>query len=344
MTSVAPKKTASRASTGAPALTFGFKAAYGVGSMAEAVVISSTTQFVMIFYNQVQHLPAVAIGIAIALGLAVNAVVDPLVGSWSDRTTSRWGRRHPFMFAAIVPVAITFWALFNPPGWPDWGKLAWLCCSNIVLQQALTCFHTPHLALGGELATDYIERSRVMSFNTFFLWAGDTLCWLTSFGLFFRASAAYTNGALDPNRYPRFSATIASLVLVILFVSSYFTRARIRWLPTASPEAGNFSLRAFFNDVRQALSNRNYVVLLIGALLLSLMQGVRGGLWIYTATYFWELSSGQIVWFALGSFLSYVAGSTIVAPLHRTLEKRWTGAIAVLVYSVGPALRSRSAI
>ena len=338
MTNAATGETASKVLPTAPALTRRYKTAYGIGSMAEAVVISSTTQFLLIFYNQVQHLPAGAIGLAIAAGLAVNGIVDPIVGSWSDRTTSRWGRRHPFMFAAAIPVAVTFWALFNPPEWPEWGKLTWLCCFNIFFQQALTAFHTPHLALGGELTTDYIERTRVMSFNTFFLWAGDTLCWLTTFGLFFRSSASYTNGALDPSRYAAFSATTASLVLAILFASSYCTRSRIPWLPKATPGSGAFNVRAFYGDVRQALSNRNYIVLLIGALFLSLMQGVRGGLWIYTATYFWRLTSAQITWFALGSFLSYVAGSTIVAPLHRTLEKRWTGAIAVLVYSIGPAL------
>ena len=338
MANAATNGTASEVLPPAPELTRGYKTAYGIGSMAEAVVISSTTQFLMIFYNQVQQLPAAAVGVAIAAGLAVNAIVDPVVGSWSDRTASRWGRRHPFMFAAMIPVALTFWALFNPPVWPVWGKLAWLCCLNIFLQQALTAFHTPHLALGGELATGYIERTRVMAYNTFFLWAGDTLCWLTTFGFFFRPSANYANGALDPSRYSAFSATIASIVFLVLFASSYFTRTRIPWLPKASPGSGAFSVRAFIGDVRQALSNRNYVVLLVGAFFLSLMQGVRGGLWIYTATYFWKLTSTQITWFALGSFVSYIAGSFIVARLHRTLDKRWTGAIAVLIYSVGPAI------
>ena len=42
------------------------------------------------------------VGIALASGLFINAVFDPLIGSWSDRTRSRWGRRHPFMFASIA--------------------------------------------------------------------------------------------------------------------------------------------------------------------------------------------------------------------------------------------------
>jgi glycoside/pentoside/hexuronide:cation symporter, GPH family len=321
-----------------PPLTRSFKLAYGSGSMAEAVIISSATQFLMLYYNQVRGLPAAMVGMAIAAGLAVNAVADPIVGSWSDRTRSRLGRRHPFMFAAILPVGLSFIALFNAPALPQWGQLVWLAGFNILLQQALTVFHTPHLAFGGELTTDYIERTKVMSYNTFFLWAGDTLCWLTTFGLFFRSTPAFANGALDPTRYLPFSLTIGGIVLVILFCSSFFTRKRIPWIPVAPPDTPGFTFGHFIKDISQALSNRNYVLLLLGAFFLALMQGLRGGLWIYTATYFWRLSSAQITWFALGSFISYGFGSAVVARLHRRFDKRRTVAVAVAVYCIGPAL------
>lgn len=49
---------------------------------------------------------------ALSLGLFVNAVFDPLVGSWSDRTRSRLGRRHPFMFASVIPTGLLFFAVF----------------------------------------------------------------------------------------------------------------------------------------------------------------------------------------------------------------------------------------
>ncbi len=322
-----------------PPLSRGLKLGYGVGSMAEALVFSSTTQFLLIFYNQVRGLNAGYVGMAIAAGLFVNAVADPLVGSWSDRTRSRFGRRHPFMFAAILPVALAFWGLFNPPaGLGMWGQLVWLAVLNIVLQQALTLFHTPHLAFGGELSPDYIERTKVMSYNTFFLWAGDTACWLSTFGLFFAASRAFPNGALDPSRYLGFSTTVALLVGAILLLSSASTARRIRWMPKPAAGAKGFSLPAFFGDVKQALSNRNYLTILFSMLFLSLMQGVRGGLWIYTATFFWRLDNSQIVWFAAGSFIAYVAGSAWVSRIHRRFDKRATVTAAIALYCIGPAL------
>jgi glycoside/pentoside/hexuronide:cation symporter, GPH family len=301
--------------------------------------MSTISQFLLLYYNQVLGLPAASVGLAISAGLMVNAFWDPIVGSWSDRSRTRLGRRHPFMFAAIVPIGISFWALFNPPGsLGQTGQLLWLGIGNIFLQQALAVFHTPHLALGGELSQNYYERSNVMSYNTFCLWAGDTLCWVFSFGVFFSAHGQYSNGALDPTRWPFFSLVMASVVVTILSISAFFTRSRIPFLRQADPAAPRFSPREFGRDVARAVTNRNYLMMLIGYFFQSLMTGVRGGLWIYTATYFWQLKNDQIVYFSLGSFVGYVFGATVVMRLHRRIDKRWTGAGAALLYSVGPVI------
>ena len=32
-----------------------------------------------------------------------------------DNTHAKWGRRHPFMYAAAIPVAISYFFIWNPP-------------------------------------------------------------------------------------------------------------------------------------------------------------------------------------------------------------------------------------
>lgn len=323
----------------APPITRRFKAVFASGSMAEAIVFSVTGQFTLLYYNQVRGVPPEQVGLAIAIGIVANAVFEPLVGSWSDRTRSRWGRRHPFMFAAMLPIALSFFAMFAPPsGLSQTGELVWLGVTNFILLQGLTAYHTPHLAFGGELSPSYAERSRIMSWNTFFLWAGDTACWLLSFGWFFHSVAGQPNGALEADRWPRFIGLAAAAVFAILFVSSVFTRSRIRFAPQAPADLLPFGLAQLWRDVRTALANRNFVMLLLSYTFLSVTSGVRAGLWLYGATYYWQISNEQIAFFALGSFVSYVFGSGLVARLHLRFEKRWTGAAAVLCYSVGPAI------
>ena len=322
-----------------PPLTRRLKAAFALGSSAESIVLTVTNGFLLLYYNQVRGVPAEWVGMALAAGLVVNALFDPLIGSWSDRTNSRWGRRHPFMFASIVPAAALFWAVFNPPAaLGHLGEAVWLCVVNVLLVQAMTVFHTPHLAFGGELSDDYIERTNVMSWNMFFLWLGDTAGWLLSFAVFFRAARGQPNGALDPSRWPSFTVTIALVVLLCLAISSWFTRSRIPYLPVRAPSTPAFGGREFMRDLGRALSNRSYVVLLVGFFFLSLMSGVRNGLWIYTATFFWRLTNDQISFFVVGSLAGYVFGAVAVSELHRRFDKRWTGMVALLVYCIGPAI------
>jgi Na+/melibiose symporter-like transporter len=322
----------------APPLRVKDKWAYGLGSTAEALVFTATSSFTLLFYNQVRGLDAALVGSALALGLFVNAFVDPMVGSWSDRTRTRWGRRHPFMFGSILPAAALFFALFNPPDWSATGQVIWLAVINTLLLQVMTVYHTPHLALGGEMSSDYLGRTSVMSYNTFCLWMGDTIGWLLAFRVIFAATAEFPNGALDPTRYPMFSVTVAVLIILLLGYSSWSTMNRIPYLPQPREGQKGFGPRELFRDIGQALNNRNYVVLLIGLFFLSMMTGVRLGLWLYTATFLWQLDNNQISFFVIGSFSGYLFAAFVVKRLHDRFDKRWTGALALALYSIGPAI------
>ncbi len=314
------------------------KVNYSLGSTAEAIAFTATSSFLLIFYNQVRGLPAGHVGTALAAGLIVNALFDPLVGSWSDRTRSRLGRRHPFMFAAIIPAAALFWAVFNPPNWGETGQLVWLAVCNTMLLQALTLYHTPHLALGGEMSDDYLERTSIMGFNTACLWLGDTIAWVLSFRFFFASSTEFKNGALDPSRWPAFSASFGLAILLLLGYSSWSTRKFIPFLPRLADTTAKFGLKEWLRDAGRALANRNYVVLLVGLFFLSMMIGVRTGLSLYTLSYFWQLSNDQIGLFVIGSFCGYAFAATVVKRVHARFEKRWTGVFAVMFYAVGPAI------
>ena len=88
---------------------------FGVGSIAEGVKNTAFNVFLLFYYNQVLGVSGTLTGTAIFLALCVDAVADPLIGSLSDGWRSRLGRRHPFMYAAALPMAVCFALLFLPP-------------------------------------------------------------------------------------------------------------------------------------------------------------------------------------------------------------------------------------
>ena len=88
---------------------------YGVGQAAEGIKNYSFAVFLLFYFNQVLGLSGTLCGVALAVALAFDAITDPLAGTLSDRLDSRWGRRHPFMYAAAVPLGLFFALLFTPP-------------------------------------------------------------------------------------------------------------------------------------------------------------------------------------------------------------------------------------
>jgi GPH family glycoside/pentoside/hexuronide:cation symporter len=99
-----------------PPLGFPLKLTYGVGSVAYGVAAGALSATVLVFYfNQVLHIPAVWAGAAILVSLIADVMLDLLIGYWSDNIRSPLGRRHPFMYAAAVPVAFFFYFLWHAP-------------------------------------------------------------------------------------------------------------------------------------------------------------------------------------------------------------------------------------
>src|SRR5271168_281267 len=88
---------------------------YGFGTVAYGVKDNGFNYLLLLFYNQVLGLPARLVGLAIMIALVVDGFVDPLIGHISDHLHSRFGRRHPFMYASALPVALVYYFLWNPP-------------------------------------------------------------------------------------------------------------------------------------------------------------------------------------------------------------------------------------
>ena len=96
-------------------LAFPTKVLYGAGGASDSIKAYSIGLFLLFFYTSVLGLSGTLLGIATAIGLLWDAVVDPFVGYWSDRARFHFGRRHSFMLAGSLFAGLGFFALFNPP-------------------------------------------------------------------------------------------------------------------------------------------------------------------------------------------------------------------------------------
>ncbi len=305
------------------AVPHGLKLLYAVGSLAEAIMTIAFAAFNFFFYTNILGVPGILAGLATTIALGFDAVTDPLVGTWSDRRRSRLGRRHPFMFAAPLPVMLCLYFLYSPPESLDsFGLFLWLTALTVLLRSAMTLYHVPHLALGAELSADFTERTRVMSLNTLFGAAGGFGTAYLAYSFFFPPTPEHANGLLNEAAYPNFAIAASLAGGAVMLLSTFYTMSVIPRLPAPPDDLPRLSPREFLLDTWSAMRNRNYLMLLIGLLLLSVTFGTRETVGVHMYTYYWELLPEQIRYFSLIGLVSPVIAYVVAAPLHERFEKK----------------------
>src|SRR5216684_7342017 len=203
-----------------PPLTLWNNILYGVGSIAFGVHLIVLTSTLLLFYNQVVGLPAAWVGAAMMVTLIFDAICDPLIGEWSDHTRSRWGRRHPFMYASAVPAAVAFYFLFDPPlGWPKSYLLVYMAAMLVTVRVLLSLYEIPSSALGPELTVDYDQRTSLMSSRFFFGTLGGAAMSVLALQVFLRKDATHPLGLLSPAGY-RETAIAASIAIFLSIMIS----------------------------------------------------------------------------------------------------------------------------
>ena len=254
-------------------LDFKTKFFYGFGSISFGIKNNGFSYFVLFVYSSVLGLPAWMAGLALNLVLIADAITDPLVGYFSDRTRSRLGRRHPFMYAAALPVAITYYFLWTPPeSLTDWELFSYLLFCAIVIRVFITFYEVPSVSLGPELTDNYVERTSLMSFRYFFGWFGG----LTTYNLVWfwfgpsNVTETFSDGRFNPEAWSEYGLVAAILIFIGIIVTAAGTHKHIPDL-IEPPQRKNSSLGKVLIEVKETLlSNRSYMFLFFSGLLAAL--------------------------------------------------------------------------
>ena len=211
-------------------LSFSTKFFYGFGSISFGIKNNGFSYFVLFVYVFVFGLPAWMAGLALNLILVADAFTDPLVGYYSDRLRSKWGRRHPFMYAAAIPVTLSFYFLWSPPdNLTNLELFFYLLICATIIRVFITFYEIPSIALGPELTDNYVERTSLMSYRYFFGWFGG----LTTYNLVWWYYAPkyeteiYTSGRFNPDLWPEWGLVAALLIFLGIVVTSLGTHKHI---------------------------------------------------------------------------------------------------------------------
>jgi GPH family glycoside/pentoside/hexuronide:cation symporter len=321
-----------------PAPTLTTKLFYGFGSIAFGVKDQGFAFLLLLYYNQVLGLPEKWVGLGIMITLFVDAFLDPIVGYFSDNLHTRWGRRHPLMYASAIPVALSYYLLWSPPAGLSHEQLfAYFVGIAIVIRAFISFYEIPSASLVPELTTNYDERTSLLGFRFFFGWWGGLLMAVLAFQLFLQPSATHPVGVLNPDGYRMYGITAGVIMACAILISALGTHSYIPHL-RQPPAKRTFDTRRSLAELRETLSNRPFLALFSAMIFASMASGLMAALNIYFNTFFWELTSNQMSLLIGTSFVAAAFALAIAPPLSQRLgKKRSAVSISLAALVLGPA-------
>ena len=293
------------------------KLAYGLGQAAQSGGFDAAIGFVFFYYSAVLGLSGGLVGAALAVSLAFDAVVDPLVGSWSDNIKSRFGRRLPLMMLAAPLVAVTVGLLFSPP--PGLGQAAlfgWLAFTSVAARSAISLFNVPYIALGAEMASDYAERTSVVVYRAFAGIVAAVAITAIGYSLFF------ANGGLQrPDGYRGFGWSVAALLLACMTLCCWGVGRYAARLP--QPEQVSDRIWARLpGEVAEIFRNSSFRLLFISAVVLFTATGLNASLNNHAFVFVWRIKSELIQFISYAYLVGILLGVMGAPMLQKLMEKK----------------------
>jgi GPH family glycoside/pentoside/hexuronide:cation symporter len=212
-------------------LNFSTKLAYGAGDLAAGITANILVFFLLYFFTQVAGLSPALAGTILMIGKIADAINDPIVGIWSDRTSTRWGRRLPWILGGAIPFGLIFFLQWIVPTFSnnkeinDWFLFSYYVFIGIIFNLAYTAVNLPYTALTAELTSDYNERTSLNSFRFAFSIGGSIFSLIL-------AQIIFSNYADNPRLQ----------YLILGLVGSLFSIIAIFWCVFRIQERGSVPL------------------------------------------------------------------------------------------------------
>lgn len=302
---------------------------YSFGQVVESGYLVANG-FIFFYYTAVLGLSGSVVGAAVAISMVLDAMFDPLIGSWSDSLRSRLGRRLPLMLLGAPLTMLTMGLLFSPPvGLSPFLLFGWLTLTKMSFRAFASMFNIPYYALGGEMTDDYVERTRIVAYRLLAGIAVTVAITAVATTVYFKGEG----GLQQPERYPAFGWAIGTGMVIIGLVCCAGVWRYATSLPQPKDPAPGM-LRRLPGELAEIFRNRSFLILFFSLLVFSSSAGVHQALNNHAYVFVWRLRP-ELIQIPAYSYLFALLVATPLTPfMLRWMEKK-TAAIVGFLTVVG---------
>lgn len=324
------------------------KLGYSLGDTASHFVWDMVNFWLIFYYTDVA---GISIGWATTiaiLGTIMDAVMDPVVGIWADRTNTRWGKFRPFILFGAIPFALCALLAFWGPSLTGNAQIAYVLITFVMLRVIYAIVNIPYSSLGAVMTNDSIERAGLNSYRFVAANIGQLIVsGIALYGVYYLgtmcvsgidyytmandearklfAETSADNAALVSSAYQygfRYLVAIFGLISVVLLLITFFS-TRERVAPAAKQDTN------LFRDFGSLFQNRPWVVLTLVGIVSFIMFAIQNISATYYFKYFCDAESKSQLFNILGTVALIIA-----IPFTKPLVARYGGRNLYIVCSI----------
>lgn len=267
-------------------LSWGDKFAYAIPALPLAIIGIPVYVFLPKFYTDTVGLSISTVGILLMAVRLFDGLTDPVIGYLSDKTSSRFGRRKPYIASGALGLSISILFLFRPP--VLWGSALnvyfgfWL----FTLFFFWTLIAIPYESLGPEMTPDYHERTSLFAYRDGFLIIGTLLAAATPLLI----DAAMEALGKIPTERDRFSI-MAFLFAPMIILFSLYCIYRIKETVIINKK------NDLLDGVSAVLKNRPFLILITGYTISAIGSNLPATLILYYVAYVLQAKNAEVFLF-----------------------------------------------
>lgn len=229
------------------------KIAYGAGDSGFALTSTALALLYLDFLINIVGLEPGLAGISIGVGRIWDALNDLIIGTLSDRTRSRWGRRRPYLLFGSVPLGIAFILMWLVPATDDKTLLTiYYTAMYIVFDTLFTLVNVPYTALTPEIAPTYDARTSLHSYRMAFSIGFGLIGAVAPLALVEAISGPGASIEVRRSAYAAMAAILGLLSIIPIYLTFVTTRE--------NPAYQDLSTPGLRDSLRMAASNRAFLI------------------------------------------------------------------------------------